>query len=43
VENSSSIAGLLLTTEAAITDIPEKDPPMPAMPDPGMGGMGGMM
>jgi len=43
VENSSSIAGLLLPTEAAITDIPEKDPPMPAMPDPGMGGMGGMM
>ncbi len=43
VENAASIAGLLLTTEAAITDIPEKDPPMPAMPDPGMGGMGGMM
>ncbi len=42
VENAASIAGLLLTTEASITEIPEKDPPAPAMPDPGMGGMGGM-
>ena len=43
VENACSIAGMILTTEAAVTDIPEKD--MPAMPpmDPGMGGMGGMM
>lgn len=29
-------------TEGAVTEIPEKDPPMPPM-DPGMGGMGGMM
>ncbi|MCJ7801860.1 MAG: chaperonin GroEL, partial [Candidatus Marinimicrobia bacterium] len=42
VENAASIAGLLLTTEAAITEVPEKDSPMPPM-DPGMGGMGGMM
>lgn len=42
VENAASIAGLLLTTEAAITEAPEKDAPMPPM-DPGMGGMGGMM
>ncbi len=42
VENAASIAGLLLTTEAAITEIPEKENPMPPM-DPGMGGMGGMM
>jgi len=41
VENATSIAGMVLTTEAAITDIPE-DENMPAMPDPGMGGMGGM-
>jgi chaperonin GroEL len=41
VENASSIAGMILTTEAAITDIPEDDK-MPPMPDPGMGGMGGM-
>ncbi len=38
LQNAASIAGLLLTTECAITDIPEKkDPPMPAG-----GGMGGM-
>jgi chaperonin GroEL len=42
VENAASIAGLLLTTEAAVTEIPEKEAPMPPM-DPGMGGMGGMM
>ena len=42
VENAASIAGLLLTTEAAITELPEKETPMPPM-DPGMGGMGGMM
>jgi chaperonin GroEL len=39
LQNAASIAGLLLTTEALITEIPEKEktPPMP----PG-GGMGGM-
>ena len=41
VENASSIAGMILTTEAAVTDVPEDDK-MPPMPDPGMGGMGGM-
>ena len=39
VENASSIAAMILTTEALITDIPEEAKPMP---DPGMGGMGGM-
>jgi len=44
VENAASISGLLLTTEAAITDQPEKDVPMPGgAPDMGMSGMGGMM
>ena len=43
VQNATSIAGMILTTEAAITELPEKEaPPMPPM-DPGMGGMGGMM
>jgi chaperonin GroEL len=43
VQNAASIAGMILTTEAAVTEIPEKEgPPMPPM-DPGMGGMGGMM
>ena len=45
VQNAASIAALLLTTEAMITDIPEKDtaPAMPGGGMPGMGGMGGMM
>ncbi|MCS3457179.1 chaperonin GroEL [Aeromonas rivuli] len=39
---ASSIAGLMITTECMITDLPKKDGP--AMPDMGgMGGMGGMM
>ncbi len=43
VENACSIAGMILTTEAVVTELPEKDAPaMPPM-DPGMGGMGGMM
>ena len=41
VENAASIAGMVLTTEAAITEIPEEEK-MPPMPDAGMGGMGGM-
>lgn len=40
LENAASIAGLLLTTEAVVSDIPE-DKPEPAMPHGG--GMGGMM
>jgi chaperonin GroEL len=40
VQNATSIAGMILTTEAAVTEIPEKEAPaMPPM-DPGMGGMG---
>ncbi len=42
IENACSIASMILTTEALITDIPEPTPPAPAG-DPGMGGMGGMM
>jgi len=39
LQNASSIAGLLLTTEALVTEIPEKDKPgMPPMPPGGMGG-----
>jgi chaperonin GroEL len=41
LENASSIAGLLLTTEAIVTDKPEDKKAGPAMP-PDMGGMGGM-
>ncbi|HEY5749351.1 MAG TPA: chaperonin GroEL [Chryseolinea sp.] len=41
LENAASIAGLLLTTEAVVSDIPEENA-APAMPHGG-GGMGGMM
>jgi chaperonin GroEL len=44
LQNAASIAGLLLTTECTITDLPEKES-APAMPPGGgmPGGMGGMM
>jgi chaperonin GroEL len=41
LQNAASIAGLFLTTEAIVTDLPKKDEP--AMPGAGMGGMGGGM
>ncbi|MEY9362725.1 chaperonin GroEL (HSP60 family) [Bradyrhizobium yuanmingense] len=40
VQNASSVAGLLITTEAMVAELPKKGGPGPAMP-PG-GGMGGM-
>ena len=40
LQNASSIAALMLTTECIVTDKPEKEEKMPPMP-PG-GGMGGM-
>jgi chaperonin GroEL len=44
LQNAASIAGLLLTTEAVISEKPKDDSSAPAMPDMGgMGGMGGMM
>jgi len=42
LQNAASIAGLLLTTECLITDIPEKDKPAPMGGGGGGGGMGGM-
>ena len=39
LENAASVAGMFLTTECAIADIPAKDP----APAPAAGGMGGMM
>jgi chaperonin GroEL len=41
LQNAASISGLLLTTEALVTEIPEKEK-SPPMPGGGMGGMGGM-
>jgi len=48
LQNAASIAGLLLTTEAAVSEIPEKKEKTPGGPGGpgghgGMGGMGGMM
>jgi chaperonin GroEL len=40
LQNASSIASLLLTTEALVSEIPEDKKEAPAMP--GGGGMGGM-
>jgi chaperonin GroEL len=43
LQNAASIAGLLLTTEALVTELPEKEKPAPAgHGGGGMGGMGGM-
>jgi chaperonin GroEL len=41
LQNAASISGLLLTTEAIVTEMPEKEK-TPPMPGGGMGGMGGM-
>lgn len=43
LQNAVSIAGMVLSTDTLITDIPEEQPAMPAGGAPGMGGMGGMM
>ncbi len=42
LQNAASVAGLLLTTEAMVAEIPKDEPPMPPMGG-GMDGMGGMM
>ena len=42
LQNAASISGLLLTTEALVTELPEKEKPAPGGPGGGMGGMGGM-
>ncbi len=42
LQNASSVSTLLLTTEAVVSEIPEKAPPMPAGGGDPMGGMGGM-
>ena len=44
IQAAGSVAGMMITTEAMVTDIPKDDAPVPPMPDMGgMGGMGGMM
>ena len=39
LQDAASIAGLLVTTEAMVAELPKEKPPMPAMPGGGMGGM----
>ncbi|WP_423604646.1 chaperonin GroEL [Sphingomonas sp. MS122] len=39
LQNAASVAGLLITTEATVAELPEDKPAMPAMPGGGMGGM----
>ena len=39
LQDAASIAGLLITTEAMVAELPKKDSPAPAMPGGGMGGM----
>jgi len=44
LQNAASIAGLMITTEAMVAELPKEEPPMPGGGDMGgMGGMGGMM
>ena len=43
LQDAASVAGLLVTTEAMVAELPKDAPAMPAMPGGGMGGMGGMM
>ena len=44
LQAAGSVAGMMITTEAMVTDIPQDASPAPAKPDMGgMGGMGGMM
>jgi chaperonin GroEL len=42
LQDAASVAGLLITTEAAISEKPDDKPAMAGMPGGGMGGMGGM-
>jgi len=37
LQNAASIAMMILTTEALVTDLPEREKNMPAMPPGGMG------
>ena len=42
LQDAASVAGLLITTEAAVSELPEDKRPGGGMPGGGMGGMGGM-
>jgi chaperonin GroEL len=42
LQDAASVAGLLITTEAAVSELPDDKPAMPMGGGGGMGGMGGM-
>jgi chaperonin GroEL len=42
LQDAASVAGLLITTEAMVAELPDDKSSMPAMPGGDMGGMGGM-
>ena len=39
LQDAASVAGLLVTTEAMVAELPKKESGAPAMPGGGMGGM----
>ena len=39
LQDAASVAGLLITTEAMVAELPKKESPVPAMPGGGMRGM----
>ena len=43
LQNAASVAGLMVTTEAMVAELPKEEPSMPGGDMGGMGGMGGMM
>ena len=43
LQNAASVAGLMITTEAMVAELPKEEPPMGGGDMGGMGGMGGMM
>ncbi len=43
LQNAASVAGLIITTEAMVAELPKDEPAMPGGGMPDMGGMGGMM
>jgi chaperonin GroEL len=42
LQDAASVAGLIVTAEAMVAEVPKEKPAMPPMPGGGMGGMGGM-
>ena len=43
LQAAASVAGMMITTECMVTELPEDKPAAPAPDMGGMGGMGGMM